>query len=297
MTMNRLAAAVMLLGFAQPFDTLKAVPSAVEGQQQPATPPTTVPAAAQPKPAVPVAATTLVTNTDQYAGATVSLTAAVAQVYGATAFSVAQANQKDRSADVLVVAPILTAPVQPGGYVTVIGDVIRFDTATLATRMKDAAPALAPEVVDRYRGKPAIVAVSVINGAMTDLAKKLPPPMTPQELELNKAMKTIGPGFTALRQAVNTSNTSDAGTQAAEVAKGFTAAAAFWKAQPHPDAIQWTEDARKLAEEIAATAGRGDLDAVKTAVPKLQQVCGSCHTQYRVRLDDGSYRYKDAVAK
>src|SRR5262249_15878970 len=123
-------------------------------QQQPATPPTTVPPPPQPKPAGPVATTTLTAHADQYAGATVSLTAAVAQVYGTTAFSVAQASQKDR-ADVLVVAPILTAPVQPGSYVTIIGDVIRFDTATLATRLKDAAPSLAPDVVERYRGKPA----------------------------------------------------------------------------------------------------------------------------------------------
>jgi cytochrome c556 len=228
-------------------------------------------------------------------GATVSLTAAVAQVYGATAFSVAQANQKDRAADVLVVAPVLTAPLQPGSYVTVIGDVIRFDPATLATRMKDAAPALAPEIVERYRGKAAIVAVSVINGAMTDLAKKLPPPMTAGEIALNKAMKQVGPAFTALRQAATASNTSDAASQAAALQAGFTEAAAFWKTQTHPDATEWTADALKLSGEIAAAAGKGDADAVKTAVPKLQQICGNCHTAYRERLDDGSYRYKQGV--
>ena len=264
-------------------------------QQQPATPPTTVPLVPQPKPAVPVATTALTAHADQYAGATVSLTAAVAQVYGATAFSIAQANQKDRGADVLVVAPILTAPVQPGSYVTVIGDVIRFDVSTLATRMKDAAPALAPEVVDRYRGKPAIVAVSVINGAMTDLAKKLPPPMTAGELLLNKAMKQVGPAFTALRQAATASNAADAATQAAALKAGFTDATAFWKTQAHPDATEWTADALKLSDEIAALAAKGDVESVKTAVPKLQQICGNCHTAYRERLDDGSYRYKQAV--
>jgi hypothetical protein len=257
-------------------------------QQQPATPPTTVPAAPQPKPAVPVATTALTAHAEQYAGATVSLTAAVAEVYGATAFSVAQANQKDR-ADVLVVAAVLTAPVQPGSYVTVIGDVIRFDTATLATRMKDAAPALAPEVVDRYRGKPAIVAVSVINGAMTDLAKKLPPPMTAGELALNKAMKQVGPAFTSLRQAAAA---ADAATQASALKTGFTEAAVFWKTQTHPDATEWTADALKLVADIAAAAGKGDMDAVKAATPKLQQICGNCHTAYRERLDDGTYRYK-----
>lgn len=271
--------------------TLAATLLVVLAQQQPATPPTTVPAAPQPKPAVPVATTTLTAHADQYAGATVSLTAAVAQVYGTTAFSVAQASQKDR-ADVLVVAPILTAPVQPGSYVTIIGDVIRFDTATLATRLKDAAPSLAPDVVERYRGKPAIVAVSVINGAMTDLAKRLPPPMTPGEVALNKAMKQVGPAFTALRQAAGASNAADAATQASALKAGFTEAAAFWKTQTHADATEWTADALKLSEEIAAAAGKGDVESVKTSVPKLQQICGNCHTAYRERLDDGSYRYK-----
>lgn len=260
--------------------------------QQPTTPPTAVPASPQPKAAVPVATTALTAHADQYTGATVSLTAAVAQVYGATAFSVAQGNQKNAGSDVLVVAPLLTAPVQPGGYVTVIGDVIRFDMPTLISRMKDAAPALDPEVVDRYRGKAAIVAVSVINGAMTDLAKKLPPPMTAGELALNKAMKQVGPAFTALRQAATGSNAADAATQAAALKTGFTEAAAFWKTQTHPDATEWTADALKMSDEIATAASKGDIDAVKTAVPKLQQICGNCHTAYRERLDDGSYRYK-----
>ena len=297
--MKKFAAAVVLLGLAQSFATLSAVSGTVQEQQQPApkpaTPPTTVPAAPQPKPAVPVATTALAAHADQYTGATVSLTAAVAQVYGATAFSVAQANQKDRAADVLVVAPILTAPVQPGSYVTIIGDVIRFDSATLVSRMKDTAPVLAPEVVERYRGKPAIVAVSVINGAMTDLAKKLPPPMTPGEVALNKAMKQVGPAFTALRQAATGSNAADAAAQAAALKAGFTEAAAFWKTQARPDATEWTADALKMLDDIATAAGKGDVEAVKTAVPKLQQICGNCHTAYRERLDDGSYRYKLAV--
>lgn len=277
---NRTLVAALLLGLAQ---------------QPAATPPTAVPAGPQPKPVVPVATTTLAAHAEQYAGATVSLTAAVARIYGATAFSIVQANQKDRAADILVVAPLLTAPLQPGAYVTVIGDVIRFDTPTLVSRMKDAAPVLAPDVVDRYRGKPALVAVSVINGSMTDLARKLPPPMSAEEVMLNKAMKQVGPAFTALRQAATASNAADAATQAAALKSGFTDAAAFWKTQAHPDATEWTADALKLTGEIAAAAGKGDVDTVKTAVPKLQQVCGNCHTAYRERLDDGSYRYKQGV--
>jgi cytochrome c556 len=256
-------------------------------------------AAPQQKPTVPVAAGAIVANLDRYAGTTVSVTAAVVQRYGATAFSVAQTRSAARKTpaiqDVLIVAPLLTAPVQPGAYVTVIGEVVKFDPAVVAARMKDAAPP--PDVAAKYAGKPAVLATSVINQSMTDLAKKLPPPMTPAEIELNKAMKQISPAFAALRQAVTASNTSDARDQATTLANGFTAAAAFWKTQPHPEAVAWTEDARKLADEIAMLAAKPDLEGLKASVPKLQQVCSNCHNQYRVRLDDGSYRYKDAVAK
>jgi len=279
---TRKLVAALLLGLAQQV-------------QPPATPPTTVPAGLQPRAAVPVAVTTLSAHPDQFAGAPVSLTAAVSQVFGPTAFSVAQGNQKDRVSDILVVSAVLTAPVQPGSYVTIIGDVFRFDQAAVVGRLKDAAPSLAPDVVDRYRGKPAIVATSIINGAMTDLAKKLPPPMTAGELALNKAMKQVGPAFTALRQAATAASAADAATQAAALKAAFTDAAAFWKTQTHPDAIEWTADALHASEEIAASAAKGDIEAVKTAVPKLQQICGNCHTAYRERLDDGSYRYKTAL--
>lgn len=259
-----------------------ALGASVATQQQPAQ-----------KLVVPVAASTIAANTDKYAGTTVSLTAAVAQRYSETVFSVRQARAG--GPEVLIVAPLLTAAVEPGSYVTVIGEVVKFDAQAVAARMKDAAPPAA--VAAKFAGRPAVLAMSVINTSMTDLAKKLPPPMTPEELQLNKAMKQVGPAFTALRQAVTASNASDAKDQAAALSAGFTEAAAFWKTQPHPEAVQWTEDARKLADEIAMLAVKPDLDGLKADVPKLQQVCSNCHNQFRTRLDDGSYRYKDALPK
>lgn len=277
MAARQLATVMVLIGLAQ---------------QPPAAPPTTAPPASQPKPAVPIAAAALATHTDQYTGATVSLTAAVSQVIGPTVFSVAQVGQKDRAAEVLIVSAVLTGPVQPGGYVTVIGEVIRFDPDTIAARLKDAAPTLDPGIVERYRGRPAIVATSVINTAMTDLAKRLPPPMTPEEDAYSKLMKQIGPGFNTLRQAVTASSASDVASQAATLKKLFGDAVPFWKAQARTDALQWVDDAQKTAGAIEGAAARNNWDEVKSTVPKLQQICGNCHTQYRERLDDGSYRYK-----
>jgi cytochrome c556 len=158
--------------------------------------------------------------------------------------------------------------------------------------MKDAMPVLAPEVAAKYHGRAAIIATSVINGAMTDLAKRLPPPMSPEELALSKVMKQVGPGFTALRQSVTASNGADTTAQAAALKKLFGEAATFWKTQARPDAIQWTEDARLASDAVEAAASKGDWDAVKAAVPKLQGACSSCHGLYRERLDDGTYRFK-----
>ena len=84
------------------------------------------------------------------------------------------------------------------------------------------------------------------------------------------------------------SNVGDTVSQA----DAHTDAAAFWKTKTRPGAIQWTEDAKLASDAIAAAAARADWDTVKTAVPKLQQICTSCHGVYRERLDDGTYRFK-----
>jgi len=254
-----------------------------------------VPPAAQPRPAqqplVPIAASTLAANPDAYVGRTVTLTAPVDQRFGSTAFSVDQ-DAKSSGPDVLVLAPLLNAPVEPNGYVTVIGEVVRFDAADAAARMKDAMPVLPAGVAAKYRGRAAIIATSVINGAMTDLARRLPPPMSPEELAYSKVMKQVGPGFNTLRQSVTAGNGPDTAAQAAALATLFGEAAVFWKAQARPDAIQWIEDARVASQAVGAAATKADWDAVKVAVPKLQAACSSCHGLYRERLDDGTYRYK-----
>jgi len=243
-------------------------------------------------PFMPVAANTLAAHPEPFIGRTVSVTAAVDQRFGDTAFSVDQEKAKSGGQDVLVLAPFLAAPVQADAYVTIIGEAVKFDLAAVAARMKDAMPPLSPDVVTRYQGRAAIIAQSVINTAMTDLAKRPPPPMTAEEEAFSKLMKQIGPGFNGLRQAVTASNAADTSAQAAALKKLFTDAAAFWKTKTHPDAIQWNDDARKEAEAIATAAGKTDWDAIKASVPKLQQNCTNCHGQYRERLDDGTYRFK-----
>src|SRR5438132_9717171 len=80
-------------------------------------PPAPAPRSPQ-QPLVPIAASTLTVNPDAYIGRTVTLTAPVEQRFGNTAFSVDQ-NPASSGPDVLILAPLLNAPVEPNGYVTV----------------------------------------------------------------------------------------------------------------------------------------------------------------------------------
>jgi hypothetical protein len=286
--------AATLASQGQPPPPAPAAQGQAATQGQPGAPAQTAapPRGPQPQPFVPIAANSLALHPEAYIGRNVSLTAAVDQRFGATAFTVDQDAKQTAGQDVLVLAPLLNAPVEPNSYVTVIGEAVTFDAAAVAAKMKNTMPLLPPDVASKYQGHAAIIAVSVINASMTDLAKRLPPPMTPEEEALSRQMKQIGPGFNALRQAVTATNAADAAAQAAALKKAFTEAAAFWKAKPHADAIQWNEDARHTAEAIAGAAGRADWDTLKTEVPKLQSACSSCHGQYRERLDDGAYRFK-----
>lgn len=270
----------------------------VAGQAAGSGPPPAAPAGRgrAPQALVPVAASTLAANLEAYIGVTVTLTATVDQRFGGTAFTVDQDRSKT-AADVLVLAPLLTAPLDPNAYVTVIGEVVKFDAADAAARMKDAMPALTPDIAARYRGRAAVIATSVINGAMTDLAKRIPPPMSPEELALSAVMKQVGPGFNALRQSVTAAIGADTAAQAAALKALLGEASAFWKKQSRPDAIQWTEDARIASGLVEAAAAKGDWEAVKLAVPKLQATCASCHGLYRERLDDGTYRFKPPATR
>ena len=100
---------------------------------------------------MPIAANTLASNPDPYVGRNVSLTAAVDQLFGSTAFTVDQDRMKSGGQDVLVLAPLLTAPVEANSYVTVIGEAVKFDAAAVAAKMKGAMPLLPPDVATKYR--------------------------------------------------------------------------------------------------------------------------------------------------
>lgn len=261
-----------------------AAPSAQQGRGAPV-----------PKQLVPVTASSVAATPDAYIGQYVTLIAPVDRRFSSTAFSVDQDRTRSTGRDVLILAPALSAPVDVDAYVTVIGEVVRFDFEELASRAPDYLIGLPSDVVESYRGRPAVLATSVINAGLIDLAKRLPPRMTVEEEAYSKVMKQVGPAFASLRQAVAASDAEGATTHTGVLKQAFADTEAFWKTRGAADALAWAKDARKQVDIIQRGAAGAQWEDVKTAAAALGQICQSCHAAYRERFDDGSYRIKSGT--
>lgn len=256
--------------------------------QKPPAPAQTAPG----KPLVPLAASTLATHPDPYYGDTVTVTAPVEQLVGDSAFSVDQDATKATGKEVLVIAPRLNQPVAANAYVTVLGEVVKLDAAELTKRVKDFPGQLPADAVTKFTGKPVIFATAVINNSGIDLAKRLPPPMTPQEEAFQKVMKRIGPAFAELRKGMDASDANVTKTNAVILKEAFDDTAAFWKQRGKSDAEGWARDAKKVSETIEKAANGGKWDEVKASATNVGKSCQTCHGAYRERFDDGSFRVK-----
>lgn len=303
------AAAVLLASLAVPFaqQPPQQAPQQQQ-QQQPAQPPQqrpegrmgqppAPPASAQAKPFVPLAASTLAAHPETYYGEVVTVTAAVEQTLSKSSFSVDQDKTKSTGQEVLVIAPTMTGTVDLNSYVTVIGEAMAFDAAEIAKKAKGYTLDISPEVAAKYRGKPVVLATAVVNSAGIDVAKKPLPPMTTDDLALQKFMKQIGPANTALRGDIDKMDAALTKEHAAAIKQAFVGTEAFWKAKAKTDAIQWSAEAHKDAEALEAAVTAGNWDQAKAAAATLGQKCAACHGAYRDRLDDGTFRIKSGTTR
>src|SRR5262245_59527875 len=244
------------------------------------------------RPLVPMAASSLLLNPDAHYGENVSLMAAVESVLSKTAFTVDQDKAKATGKEVLIIAPTLTGVVQPNTYVTVTGEVVKFDPSEVARKLKGYTLDIAPDVVAKFHGHPAVFATAVITPGLLDIAKRVLPPMTPAEQAYSKLMKGVGSAFPALRTGLDNSNAAAAKENVAILKKSFVEVQAFWKERGTADALGWAQEASKHTDSIEAAVNAAKWDDAKTATTNLQQLCTICHNAYRERQDDWSYRIK-----
>jgi cytochrome c556 len=277
-----------------------------QGGQKPAAPAGQTPAPAAPaapaapvagtlppptKAIVPVAASSVAAKPDQWIGEYVAMTGIIDASLGEKAFTVDQDKTKS-APDVLVLAHRMSDPVAVNTYVTVIGLLMKYDAAKVASTSKAHAIDLPADAAAKYAGRPVILATSVVNDRMLDLARFIPPPMTPDEEALQKAMRGVPAASGELRKGADASNVEMATKNVATLTAAFTEVETFMKKRGKLDAVKWAADARANVLAVEKAAKGAQWDAAKTAAAAIGTSCGTCHTPYRERLEDGSFRFK-----
>ena len=299
-----IVAAIALAGFVTSFaantagsaavlsaGALAKVEALAEGGQAPQAPPA---ANTPPKPLVPVAASSVAANPDPYVGEYVTMTGAVEANLSKTSFSVDQDKTKATGKDVLVLAPTLQKQAEANGYVTVIGQLVKFDEKEIAAKLKDYKIDLSPADIEKFKGKPVVLATAVINTAGIDIAKKPIPPMSSDELALQKIMTKLPPAQGALRKALEGSDVNLTKEQATIIKTAFTEIETFFKSKNNEEATKWAADGKRHADSILMNVANANFEAAKTSVTPLGATCASCHGKYRERMEDGTFRLKTA---
>ncbi len=241
---------------------------------------------------VPVSASSLLLHPDLYLGQTVAIFGTVEQLLSATAFSMDQDAKKASLKDLFIVAPTLQAQPKAGDYITVVGTVLRFDQAELQRRARAYTLDVPATVTERYRGAIMVLATSVVDPGMTDLAKVPPVPLTPQEVAFDAVMKQVNPANAELRKGVEAADLAIVRKQAPILGNLFADTRKFFEGRGAADAMAWATEGVALAAAIERAATANQWGSVKESATKLGQLCQSCHTAHRVRGEDGAYRVK-----
>ncbi len=244
------------------------------------------------RPLVPAAASSIAQSPETFYGENVSMSAAVEAVLSKTTFTVDQNKMTSTGKDVLIIAPTLQNAPALNAYITVVGEVFKFSPEEVAKRNKAYTLDLSPELIEKFKGKPAVMAASVVDAALTDLAKKPIPPMTPAETAFSNVMKGVQPASTALRTAADASDLAGVKAQADILKKAFTDTQAFFKTRNTADAIGWAGDALKMVTDAELAAAAGKWDDAKSNAAGLTKLCATCHAAHRERMEDGTFRVK-----
>jgi hypothetical protein len=243
----------------------------------------------------PIATNTIVDSPDTYVGKLVTITAGVERMVSKTTFlmdqqRVAGPNQvKAVGKPLLVIAPYLTSSLDAKKYFLVRGQVVKLEPMALAHLAPDYVLDLPDEIGATFMGQPVLVASSVLTSTYAELARKPIPPPTPADVALTSAMKTISPAFNALRTAAQDSKADAVKTNLAAMVPAFAQAETILGDMKHPAAAQAREAVAQVSSIERALAA-GNWDAVKSSADALNRTCQSCHTAFRERQDDGTFR-------
>ncbi len=111
-------------------------------------------------------------------------------------------------------------------------------------------------------------------------------------VDLDATMKKVGPAFAALRKSMEAMDSKIAKEQTEILEDAFDDAEKFFEGRGKHDAHQWASDAKKTVAAIEKSAGDSKWDEVKASIGNLGKTCQTCHTAYREKAEDGTFRMK-----
>jgi hypothetical protein len=250
--------------------------------------------AAAPRPMVPMTAASILRDPATHIGLNVSMMAAVETILTKTAFVVDQ--DKTKAAEpLLVLAPSLNAAPEPNTYVTVQGEVLKFDPAEIAKRAKGYTLDLSADQITRFTGKPVVLATAVITPGLTDLAKRPIRPMTPDEITFSGYMKAINTALPAVRAGLEKPDPAELKGHVAALKQAFTDVETFLKTKGPADAVKFASDSLAQATAMENALASGKLEEMKAPAGVIQGLCAQCHKPFREQMEDGTYRIRGSV--
>lgn len=105
-------------------------------------------------------------------------------------------------------------------------------------------------------------------------------------------MQSVSATRDAITQAIEGGNAATAAESAAELEGLFRELVPIYETMNLAPAIELANKAAATASETAAAAKAGNLEAAATAHGTIGKACNGCHTQFREKAPDGSFRIK-----
>lgn len=112
------------------------------------------------------------------------------------------------------------------------------------------------------------------------------------EKEFQSWMKTTGATAGSLRKNLEAKNGEAAAADAKKLEEVFTQVHDFWMKKKIDNATKFASSAQDGFKEIAQLANAGKFDEAGATLKTTMANCGGCHSAYRDKAADGSWKIK-----
>jgi hypothetical protein len=108
----------------------------------------------------------------------------------------------------------------------------------------------------------------------------------------SEIMQAVSTARRALQASIEGGNGAVAAMEAQKLEGLFREALSIYQEMNLEPAVKIASKAAAAAAEAVAAANANNLEAAGTAHGSVQKACGNCHSQFREKAPDGSFRFK-----